>query len=261
MRTTEPRAPEVIASSTPRPAPHVAAGSRYDRTKRVLDLCSAAALLVVLAPVFAAIAVAVLLLQGRPVLFRQRRTGLGGSTFTMVKFRSMRPDRDGTGTASDDVRVTAIGRFLRGTSLDELPNLVNVLRGEMSIIGPRPMLAAFIEHHSEGHHGRRHDVRPGITGLAQVNGRNDLAYGARFELDLEYVARRSFALDAAILLRTIPAVLFRQGASGSTPCDLAATDLTVVSEGRDRSADSRPAGTGPGSVRADSGAERTPVPV
>jgi len=199
-------------------------GGTYPRIKRAVDVVAAISALVLLSPLMAVITVAVLVSQGRPVLFRQRRTGLHGSTFTMLKFRSMREDRDGTGTASDHLRVTAVGRILRATSLDELPNLVNVVRGEMSIIGPRPMLAAFIEHHSADHHERRHDVRPGITGLAQVSGRNDLEYVERFEYDLEYVRKCSPGLDLVILARTVPAVLLRRGASGSEPCDLAATD-------------------------------------
>ncbi|WP_065962761.1 sugar transferase [Curtobacterium sp. UCD-KPL2560] len=202
----------------PRPRPWRAWG------KRTADLLCALALLVVLAPLMGSIALLLLVLQGRPVLFRQRRTGLDGAPFTMLKFRTMRQDVDGTGTASDHLRVTRLGRVLRATSLDELPNLLNVVRGEMSVVGPRPMLNGFIEHHSAERHRRRHDVRPGITGLAQVNGRNDLDYVQRFEFDLEYVDRCSLWLDCRILARTIPAVLLRTGASAAVPCDLAFTD-------------------------------------
>jgi len=199
----------------------------YDRPKRILDAVAALVLLVLSAPVWVLVTGALLVVQGRPVFFRQRRTGLHGVTFTMLKFRTMLPDTDGTGTASDHLRVTPLGRFLRATSLDELPNLINVLRGEMSVIGPRPMLAAFIDHHAQAGHELRHAVRPGITGLAQVNGRNDLEYVRRFEYDLEYVRRRSLGLDLVILLRTVPEVLARRGASGAQPCALAATDGPV----------------------------------
>jgi len=196
----------------------------YDRVKRVLDVIAALVLLLLAAPIWAAVTVALLVAQGRPVFFRQRRTGLGGTPFSMLKFRTMLPDHDGTGTASDHLRVTRIGAFLRATSLDELPNLVNVLRGEMSMVGPRPMLSMFIEHHAEDHHALRHSVRPGITGLAQVNGRNELAYVQRFEFDLQYVDRRSLVVDAWIVCRTVPEVLGRRGASGAEPCALGATD-------------------------------------
>ncbi|MBT1624277.1 sugar transferase [Curtobacterium flaccumfaciens pv. oortii] len=202
-------------------------GNAYSVVKRAMDLVFAVVLIVVLAPVAGVITLAILVAQGRPVYFRQLRTGLNGNSFRMMKFRTMRPDLDGSGTASDHLRVTRLGRFLRATSLDELPNIFNVLVGEMSIVGPRPMLSQFIEHHSEGHHDRRHDVRPGITGLAQVNGRNDLEYVERFEFDLQYVERFSFWLDSMIVLRTVPSVLLRRGASGWTPCDLAATDATI----------------------------------
>lgn len=220
MRLTEPT---LLPTEAPSSVP-------YDRAKRVLDIASAATLLVLLAPVLGAIAGALLVAQGRPVLFRQRRTGLHGARFSMLKFRSMRPDVDRTGTASDHLRVTRIGRVLRATSLDELPNLVNVIRGEMSIVGPRPMLEQHIAHYSSADHRRRHDVRPGITGLAQVNGRNDLEHVRRFEFDLAYVARRSWMLDLHVLLRTVPTVLLRTGASGATPCPMAATDLDTASQ-------------------------------
>jgi lipopolysaccharide/colanic/teichoic acid biosynthesis glycosyltransferase len=197
----------------------------YDRTKRRLDLVAAVVLLVLLSPVLGAIALVLLVTQGRPILFRQRRTGLHGARFSMLKFRSMRPDVHRTGTASDHLRVTRIGRLLRATSLDELPNLVNVVRGEMSIVGPRPMLEQHIDHYSSADHRMRHDVRPGITGLAQVNGRNDLEHVRRFEFDLAYVYRRSLVLDLHVLIRTIPTVLLRTGASGATPCPIGATDL------------------------------------
>jgi lipopolysaccharide/colanic/teichoic acid biosynthesis glycosyltransferase len=219
----------------------------YDHLKRVLDVLAALSLLVITAPIWAALTIALLVAQGRPVYFRQRRTGQGGTTFSMLKFRTMLPDTDGSGTASDHLRVTPLGAFLRATSLDELPNLVNVLRGEMSMVGPRPMLSMFIAHHAEDGHELRHVVRPGITGLAQVNGRNDLEYVQRFEFDLEYVRRRSFALDAAIVLRTIPQVLARRGASGAQPCELAATDAVS----REPSAPS-PVRTNPSSAGARS---------
>ncbi|MCJ1714078.1 sugar transferase [Curtobacterium sp. VKM Ac-2922] len=210
------------ASTTASPS-RPGARLRSLRGKRAADLVGAALLLAIVAPLFALIAGVVLVTQGRPVFFRQRRIGLGGAHFTMLKFRSMRHDVDGAGIASDHMRVTKVGQFLRATSLDELPNLVNVLRGDMSIIGPRPQLEGLIRNHSDDRHLRRHDVRPGISGLAQVNGRNDLDFRSRFEFDVEYVDACSMRLDAAILVRTLPAVLSRRGSSACTAAPAAAS--------------------------------------
>lgn len=173
--------------------------------KRGMDVVVAALGLAVAALPMAAIAVAIRLSMGRPVLFRQQRPGLGGRPFTIVKFRTMRP-----GDGDDASRLTRLGAVLRSTSLDELPELWNVLRGDMSLVGPRPLLAEYLAHYSP-EQARRHDVRPGITGLAQVSGRNTTTWEERLALDVRYVDERSLLLDLRILGRTLRAVLRREG--------------------------------------------------
>ncbi|MBY0277517.1 sugar transferase, partial [Candidatus Binatia bacterium] len=153
------------------------------------------------------VALALRLCDGGPVLFRQRRPGRGGAPFTLVKFRTMR-----AGDAPDAERLTRVGRIVRALSLDELPQLWNVVRGDMSLVGPRPLLPQYLERYTP-RQMRRHEVPPGITGLAQVAGRNALTWEERFELDVWYVEHRSLALDARIVLRTIAAVLGRRGVS------------------------------------------------
>jgi lipopolysaccharide/colanic/teichoic acid biosynthesis glycosyltransferase len=173
--------------------------------KRTLDLLGAVVATVALGPLIAATAVFVKATLGGPVLFRQRRAGLHGAPFTLVKFRSMRE-----GPGGDAERLTPAGRFLRAASLDELPALWNVLRGEMSLVGPRPLPVTYLARYSaEQHH--RHDVRPGITGLAQVRGRNALSWEQKFAYDLEYVRTRSLRLDLRILAATVRTVLRRDG--------------------------------------------------
>jgi lipopolysaccharide/colanic/teichoic acid biosynthesis glycosyltransferase len=172
---------------------------------RLLDLAGAGAAALLLAPVIAATAVYVRLRLGGPVLFHQERTGRHGRPFTLVKFRSM---RDGPGP--DAERLTPAGRFLRASSLDELPALWNVLRGEMSLVGPRPLPVGYLDRYTDEQH-HRHDVRPGITGLAQIRGRNALSWDEKFAYDLEYVRRRSLGLDLRILARTVRTVLRRDG--------------------------------------------------
>jgi lipopolysaccharide/colanic/teichoic acid biosynthesis glycosyltransferase len=184
----------------------------YDAVKRVLDVLAAAVLLVLTAPVQLGVALAVAAKLGRPVLFRQPRPGRHGRVFTLVKFRSMRDADPATGLVSDADRLTSFGRALRATSADELPTLVNVLRGDMSIVGPRPLLVAYLERYSH-EQSRRHEVRPGVTGLAQVSGRNTIGWDDKLRLDVEYVDRRSFRLDAVILWRTLTSVLRRDGIS------------------------------------------------
>lgn len=184
----------------------------YDRWKRLLDVLGALLVLVLGAPVLALVALVVLVTHGRPVLFRHTRPGLHGKLFEVVKFRTMRhPDPD-RGLVSDADRLTRVGRWLRASSLDELPEFWNVLRGEMSVVGPRPHLVRYLSLYNP-EQARRHDVRPGITGLAQVRGRNALDWGAKFTYDVEYVDRRSFLLDLRIVLATIWVVLSRQGIS------------------------------------------------
>jgi lipopolysaccharide/colanic/teichoic acid biosynthesis glycosyltransferase len=184
-----------------------------DRLKRVCDAGAAALGLVVLSPLLAAVALAVRLRLGAPVLFRQERPGLHGRPFVLVKFRTMRDATDAAGRPlPDERRLTPLGRWLRSTSLDELPELWNVLRGEMSLVGPRPLLMQYLPLYSP-EQARRHEVRPGVTGWAQVNGRNALGWEERFALDVWYVDHRSLRLDLWILLLTLRKVLLREGIS------------------------------------------------
>jgi lipopolysaccharide/colanic/teichoic acid biosynthesis glycosyltransferase len=180
--------------------------------RRMVDVVIAAAGLAVLAPVLAVVAALVRWRLGAPVLFRQRRCGLHGVEFSIVKFRTMRPpQRPGQ---PDRERVTGLGAVLRRTSLDELPQLVNVLRGEMSIIGPRPTLPEQVRHYSPRERERL-SVRPGITGWAQVSGRNALSWPERIELDLWYLENRSRRLDVLIIMRTIAQLLRPRGITGA----------------------------------------------
>ena len=179
--------------------------------KRLLDLVIASVALVLLAPVLAVVALVVRWRIGSPVLFRQRRLGRHGAPFTVRKFRTMTDARDTAGALRPDAeRLTRCGALLRATSLDELPELLNVLRGEMSIVGPRPLFLHYRERYTP-EQMRRHAVRPGITGWAQVNGRNALDWEARFALDLWYVDHLSFWLDLRIIARTVARVLRREG--------------------------------------------------
>jgi sugar transferase EpsL len=175
--------------------------------KRVLDLVLALVALIVLAPIMLATALLVRATLGSPVLFRQVRPGRHGRPFNILKFRTMRLARPGDDDAS---RLTPVGRLLRSLSLDELPELFNVLNGSMSLVGPRPLLMQYIDRYTP-EQARRHDVRPGITGLAQACGRNALSWERKFELDVEYVNRCSFGLDATILALTAWQVIARRG--------------------------------------------------
>lgn len=184
----------------------------YDVVKRGLDVVAAAVALVVLSPIIVATAVLVAVKLGRPVVFAQQRPGRDGRIFTLYKFRSMRSVDESRGWVTDADRLTPFGRRLRSTSLDELPSLWNVLRGDMSVVGPRPLLVEYLERYSP-EQARRHEVRPGITGLAQVTGRNALAWESRFAQDVRYVDRRSVGLDLRIVARTIGSVVKREGIS------------------------------------------------
>jgi lipopolysaccharide/colanic/teichoic acid biosynthesis glycosyltransferase len=176
--------------------------------KRAADLIGAGLGLVTLSPVFVLAAVATWAALGRPILFRQRRGGLHGRPFALLKFRTMADARGADGAPlPDDERLTRFGRWLRRTSLDELPELWNVLRGEMSLVGPRPLMAEYLDRYSPDQ-ARRHEVRPGVTGWAQVNGRNATTWPDRFRLDVWYVDHVSFLLDVRILLRTL-GIVFR----------------------------------------------------
>ena len=178
--------------------------------KRWLDIAAAVFGLVVLSPVLALVAALLLITQGRPILFRQRRPGLHGEPFTIAKFRTMRAPHDGEiAHATDDERVTRLGRFLRTSSIDELPELWNVLRGDMSLVGPRPLLMEYLVAYTPRQR-RRHDMRPGVTSLAAVSGRHTLPFEDRIELDLWYVEHWSLRLDVSVLLRTARQVLARE---------------------------------------------------
>jgi len=193
----------------------------YDRVKRAIDVIGAGVGLVVLSPVLAATAVLVRLRLGSPVLFRQVRPGLRGQPFTVLKFRTMTAATASDGTPLPDAhRLTRLGSLLRSTSLDELPELLNVLRGEMSLVGPRPLLMEYLALYTP-EQARRHEVRPGITGWAQVNGRNTISWEEKFAHDVWYVDHRSLALDVRILLMTLTKVAAREGISqeGSATVD------------------------------------------
>ncbi len=181
--------------------------------KRTLEVIAATFLLVATLPLMAVVALVVRLSLGPPVLFRQRRAGLLGRPFVLYKFRTMRDERGPDGEPlADEWRMTRVGRFLRRTSLDELPQLYNVLRGDLSFVGPRPLLPEYLPLYSL-EQARRHDVRPGITGLAQVAGRNAVSWPERLRLDVEYVERRSLWLDVRILARTLLLVVTGRGIS------------------------------------------------
>lgn len=179
--------------------------------KRLFDMATALILILLLWPVLLIVAVLVRMRLGTPVLFCQTRPGLHGKPFEMVKFRTMLDTKNTEGhPLSDELRLTRFGRFLRASSLDELPELWNVLAGDMSLVGPRPLLMEYLPLYSP-EQARRHDVRPGITGWAQVNGRNALSWEEKFKLDVWYVENRSFWLDMKILWLTIRKVVIREG--------------------------------------------------
>jgi len=184
----------------------------YLRVKRVVDVVVSGAGLLVTTPAMAAVAVAVRRDLGSPVLFRQVRPGRDGRPFELVKFRTMRTLSSSDGVDTDAERLTPFGRWLRSTSLDELPTLWNVLRGDMSLVGPRPLLMEYLDRYTPDQF-RRHEVRPGITGLAQVRGRNALSWEEKFAADVEYVDTVGPVLDARILLTTLLTVLRREGIS------------------------------------------------
>jgi sugar transferase EpsL len=181
--------------------------------KPVFDRFAAAGLLLLFSPLVAVIALLVASRFGKPIFFRHPRPGLGGRPFELLKFRTMTGARDETGRLLPDAeRLTPLGRSLRSLSLDELPELVNVLRGEMSLVGPRPLLMEYLDHYTP-EQMRRHEVRPGITGWAQVNGRNAISWEEKFRLDVWYVDHLSFAIDLKILLITAWKILKREGIS------------------------------------------------
>jgi lipopolysaccharide/colanic/teichoic acid biosynthesis glycosyltransferase len=183
----------------------------FDCAKRGLDICVSATLLVFCLPLATLVAVAIWMVDGRPVFFTQERPGLGEQLFRVHKFRTMKPaESEAHQVVSDAERLTALGRFVRQWSLDELPQLWDVLRGELSLVGPRPLLPRYLPHLTERER-LRHSVRPGITGWAQLQGRNLLRWDERLEHDVWYVEHRSFGLDLKILMLTVPYVLRSRG--------------------------------------------------
>jgi lipopolysaccharide/colanic/teichoic acid biosynthesis glycosyltransferase len=190
-------------------------GNRGEGVKRVFDFVAASLALLMLALPLLALAWLIRRKLGSPVLFRQVRPGLQGRPFTMVKFRTMTDERGADGALQPDAqRLSPFGRFLRASSLDELPELWNVLKGEMSLVGPRPLLMEYLPLYTP-EQARRHEVRPGITGWAQINGRNAISWADKFALDVWYVDRRSLWLDVQILWRTVRKVLVRDGISAA----------------------------------------------
>lgn len=182
-----------------------------DYIKRFLDIVLSAGAIIVLSPVMAVTAVLVRVKLGSPVIFKQKRPGKDERIFEMYKFRSMTDARDENGELlPDDVRLTSFGKKLRASSLDELPELFNILKGDMSVVGPRPLSEVYLPFYTEKEH-HRHDVRPGLTGLAQVNGRNNLSWEEKFAYDLQYINKISFSGDATILLKTVGKVLDHEG--------------------------------------------------
>ena len=183
--------------------------------KRAIDIISAVSILFILAPLILLLIVAVRLALGSPVFFRQDRPGRYGHLFKMIKFRTMRHSVDHSGALLPDAeRLTQFGRWLRSTSLDELPELWNVIKGDMSIVGPRPLLVEYLPLYSQMQ-ARRHEVRPGLTGLAQVSGRNALTWDEKFDLDIWYVDHQTLWLDANIIIKTIYFVVKREGISAA----------------------------------------------
>jgi lipopolysaccharide/colanic/teichoic acid biosynthesis glycosyltransferase len=184
-------------------------------SKRIFDLLVSAILLLILSPILLLVAILVRVQHGKPVLFAQKRPGFKGRIFKIYKFRTMTDARDNNGNLlSDEHRLTGLGRFLRASSIDELPELFNVLRGEMSMVGPRPLLVQYLDRYNP-EQARRHDVLPGITGWAQINGRNELDWEDKFRLDVWYVDKWSFWLDIKILFLTLWKVIKREGISQS----------------------------------------------
>lgn len=183
--------------------------------KRLFDILFSLAALVGTALPMAVLCVAIAVKMGRPVFFRQKRPGKDGKIFEMIKFRTMTSERGPDGNLlSDAQRLTALGKFLRGTSLDEFPEFINVLKGEMSVVGPRPLLVQYLDRYTP-EQARRHEVRPGITGWAQVNGRNAISWDEKFRLDVWYVDNRSMLLDLKIVLMTVKKIFIREGISAA----------------------------------------------
>ena len=194
------------------PLPKSVKAGIYKRyLKRPLDFILSLMAIIVLSPVMLALTILVRFKLGSPVIFKQKRPGLNGRIFTLYKFRTMKDEKDEKGELlPDSVRLTNFGKFLRSTSLDELPEFFNILKGDMSIIGPRPLLVQYLPLYNE-HQRRRHEVRPGLSGWAQVNGRNAISWEEKFDLDVEYVDNITFIGDCKIILLTVKKVFAREG--------------------------------------------------
>lgn len=178
--------------------------------KRMLDIILSLTAIIILFPIFIIVSILVLIFLGRPIVFRQKRPGKNEKIFTMYKFRTMTDKRDKKGKLlPDEKRLTKFGKFLRKTSLDEIPEIFNILKGDMSFVGPRPLLVEYLQYYTDKEK-QRHNVRPGLTGLAQVSGRNNLTWDKRFKKDLEYVNNISFIGDIKIVLLTVKKVLFKE---------------------------------------------------
>lgn len=184
--------------------------------KRPQDFLCALLAIIVLSPVMLVTAILVRVKLGAPVIFKQERPGLNGEIFCLYKFRSMTDEKDKDGNLlPDEIRLTKFGKMLRATSLDELPELINILRGDMSVVGPRPLLVRYLPRYNV-HQARRHEVRPGFTGYAQVNGRNAISWEDKFDLDVKYVDSISFIGDWKIIFKTVKTVLIREGISSDS---------------------------------------------
>lgn len=185
----------------------------YEIIKRIIDIAGAIMAIIILSPVFLIIAILVWMKLGKPIMFHQERAGLRGRPFMLHKFRTMTNKKDENGELlPDEKRLTSLGRFLRSTSLDELPELYNVLKGDMSLVGPRPLPTKYLERYS-AYQARRHEVKPGLTGWAVVHGRNALTWERKFDFDVWYVDNKSLILDIKIIFKTLPMIFKREGVS------------------------------------------------
>lgn len=205
--------------------------------KRIIDFVGATLLFIILLPIFLVLYVLIVIFLGRPAIFRQKRPGKDEKIFEVMKFRSMTNEKGADGNLlPDEVRLTKFGSFLRKSSLDEIPQLLNIIKGDMSFIGPRPLLVSNLPYYTEEEH-HRHDVRPGITGLAQINGRNNLTNDQKFAYDVQYVRSISFLGDVKIVLMTIINVLRRSDIKVIPHCDTLRIERAYMVQNKQKSAD------------------------